>query len=94
MGRILQMHANKREQRDEVFAGDIAAVIGLKDVRTGDTLSQLDKPIILQAMKFPERVISVAIEPKTPADEDKPKLCKYYQEFGKCSRGNGCRFAH
>tara|TARA_B100001123_G_scaffold218397_1_gene246532 strand:- start:9640 stop:11742 length:2103 start_codon:yes stop_codon:yes gene_type:complete len=71
VGRILQMHANKREQRDEVFAGDIAAVIGLKDVRTGDTLSQLDKPIILEAMKFPEPVISVAIEPKTPADEDK-----------------------
>jgi elongation factor G len=71
VGRILQMHANKREQRDEIFAGDIAAVIGLKNVRTGDTLCQPDKPIVLEAMKFPEPVISVAIEPKTPEDENK-----------------------
>jgi elongation factor G len=71
VGRILQMHANKREERDEVYAGDIAAAIGLKDVKTGDTLCDPDHPIILEAMKFPEPVISVAIEPKTKADQDK-----------------------
>ena len=71
VGRLLQMHANKREERDEVFAGDIAAVIGLKHVKTGDTLCQLDRPIILEAMRFPEPVISVAIEPRTRADQDK-----------------------
>ena len=71
MGRILQMHANKREEREEVFAGDIAAGIGLKDVRTGDTLCDPDHPIILESMKFPEPVISVAIEPKTKVDQDK-----------------------
>ena len=71
VGRILQMHANKREERDEVFAGDIAAAIGLKDVKTGDTLCDADHAIILEAMKFPEPVIAVAIEPKTKADQDK-----------------------
>ncbi len=71
VGRLLQMHANHREERDEVYAGDIAAAIGLKNVRTGDTLCSADKPIILEAMKFPEPVISVAIEPKTKADQDK-----------------------
>ena len=71
VGRILQMHANKREEREEVYAGDIAAAIGLKDVRTGDTLCDEDHPIILEAMKFPEPVISVAIEPRTKADQDK-----------------------
>jgi len=71
VGRILQMHANKREERDEVYAGDIAAAIGLKDVKTGDTLCDQDHPIILEAMKFPEPVIAVAIEPKTKADQDK-----------------------
>jgi elongation factor G len=71
LGRILQMHANKREERDEVFAGDIAAAIGFKDVRTGDTLCDPKHPIILEAMKFPEPVIAVAIEPKTKADQDK-----------------------
>ncbi len=71
VGRLLQMHANKREERDEVYAGDIAAAIGLKDVKTGDTLCDPDHPIILEAMKFPEPVISVAIEPKTKADQDK-----------------------
>jgi elongation factor G len=71
VGRILQMHANKREERDEVFAGDIAAAIGLKDVKTGDTLCVENAPIILEAMKFPEPVIAVAIEPKTKADQDK-----------------------
>ncbi len=71
VGRILQMHANKREEREEVFAGDIAAAIGLKDTKTGDTLCDPEKPIILEAMKFPEPVIAVAIEPKTKADQDK-----------------------
>ena len=71
IGRILQMHANKREERDEVFAGDIAAAIGLKEIRTGETLADPSNPIILEAMRFPEPVISVAIEPKTKADQDK-----------------------
>jgi elongation factor G len=71
VGRILQMHANKRDERDEVFAGDIAAAIGLKDTTTGDTLSDPDKQVILESMTFPEPVISVAIEPKTKADQDK-----------------------
>jgi elongation factor G len=71
IGRLLQMHANKREEINEVRAGDIAAAIGLKETRTGDTLCDDDKPIILEAMKFPEPVIDVAIEPKTKADQDK-----------------------
>ena len=71
VGRLLQMHANKREERDEVFAGDIAAAIGLKSVRTGDTLCDSEHPIVLESMEFPEPVISVAIEPKTKADQDK-----------------------
>ena len=71
VGRLLQMHANKREEIEEVLAGDIAAAIGLKDTRTGDTLCDEDKPIILEAMKFPNPVIDVAIEPKTKADQDK-----------------------
>ena len=71
VGRLLQMHANKREERDEVFAGDITAVIGFKNVKTGDTICDPDHPIILEAMDFPEPVISVAIEPKTRIDQDK-----------------------
>ena len=71
VGRLLQMHANKREEIEDVRAGDIAAAIGLKDTRTGDTLCDEDKPIILEAMRFPEPVISVAIEPRTKADQDK-----------------------
>jgi len=71
IGRLLQMHANKREEIEEVRAGDIAAAIGLRDTRTGDTLCDEAHPIILEAMKFPEPVISVAIEPKTKADQDK-----------------------
>jgi len=71
VGRLLQMHANKREERDEVYAGDIAAIIGLKNTKTGDTLCHPDQPIILEAMTFPEPVIAVAIEPKTRADQDK-----------------------
>src|SRR5881296_3095720 len=71
IGRLLQMHANKREELEEVRAGDIAAAIGLKDTKTGDTLCDANHPIILEAMRFPEPVISVAIEPKTKADQDK-----------------------
>jgi len=71
IGRLLQMHANKREEIEEVRAGDIAAAIGLKDTRTGDTLCDEQHPIILEAMRFPNPVISVAIEPKTKADQDK-----------------------
>src|SRR5215211_1358562 len=71
IARLLQMHANKRDEIEEVLAGDIAAAIGLKDTRTGDTLADEGKPIILEAMKFPNPVIDVAIEPKTKADQDK-----------------------
>ena len=71
LGRILQMHANHREDIDEVFTGDIAAAVGLKATRTGHTLCDPNKPIVLESMKFPEPVISVAIEPKTKADADK-----------------------
>ena len=71
VGRLLQMHANKREEIEEVRAGDIAAVIGLRDTKTGDTLCDEKDPIILEAMRFPEPVIDVAIEPKTKADQDR-----------------------
>ncbi len=70
-GRIVQMHANHREEVKEVRAGDIAAAIGLKDVTTGDTLCSVEKPIILEKMDFPEPVISVAVEPKTKNDQEK-----------------------
>jgi elongation factor G len=71
VSRILQMHANKREEKDFVYAGDIVAVVGLKDSRTGDTLCDRKEPIVLEAMQFPDPVIAVAIEPKTKADEEK-----------------------
>jgi len=71
VGRILQMHANHREDVQELFSGDIAALVGLKHTRTGDTLCDPGKPIILESMEFPEPVISVAIEPKSKADADK-----------------------
>jgi elongation factor G len=71
IGRLLQMHANKREEIKEVNAGDIAAAVGLKSVTTGDTLSDEKKPILLESMEFPEPVISLAIEPKTKADQEK-----------------------
>jgi elongation factor G len=71
IGRILQMHANHREEIEEVYAGDIAAAVGLKDTFTGDTLCDPDHAIILESMTFPEPVIEVAIEPKTKADQDK-----------------------
>src|SRR5712671_2029953 len=71
VGRLLKMHANKREEIKEVLAGDIAAVVGLRDVTTGDTICDENKQILLEAMDFPEPVISVAIEPKTKADQEK-----------------------
>ena len=71
IGRILQMHANNREEIKEVRAGDIAAAVGLKDVTTGDTLCETAKPVILERMVFPEPVIHVAVEPKTKADQEK-----------------------
>ena len=74
IGRMVQMHANSREEIKEVRAGDIAAAVGLKDVTTGDTLCSLDKVIILERMEFPEPVISVAVEPKTKADQEKMGL--------------------
>ncbi len=71
IGRLLKMHANKREEIKEVYAGDIAAAVGLKSVTTGDTLCDEKKPIVLESMDFPEPVISLAIEPKTKADQEK-----------------------
>ncbi|MBE3587512.1 MAG: elongation factor G [Thermoanaerobacteraceae bacterium] len=74
IGRILRMHANHREEVSEAFAGDIVAAVGLKDTTTGDTLCDEKHPIVLESMEFPEPVISVAIEPKTKADQDKMGL--------------------
>jgi elongation factor G len=71
VGRMVQMHSNSREEIKEVLAGDIAAAVGLKDVTTGDTLCAQDKPIVLERMEFPEPVISVAVEPKSKADQEK-----------------------
>jgi elongation factor G len=71
VGRILQMHANSREEISVAYAGEIAAAVGLKDTSTGDTLCDEKHPVILESMEFPEPVISVAIEPKTKADQDK-----------------------
>ena len=74
IGRLLQMHASDRTEIKEVLAGDIAAAVGLKDVITGDTLCDLDKVITLEKMEFPAPVISVAVEPKTKADQEKMGL--------------------
>jgi elongation factor G len=71
IGRLLKMHANKREEIKEVYAGDIAAAVGLRSVSTGDTICDEKKPIVLESMTFPEPVISLAIEPKTKADQEK-----------------------
>ena len=71
MGRLLQMHANKRQEIDEICTGDIVAVVGLKDVKTGQTLCAVNKPVILEDLNFPDPVISIAIEPKTQADMDR-----------------------
>jgi len=74
VGRILQMHANHREEIDQVSAGDIAAAVGLKNTTTGDTLCVEDKPIVLESITFPEPVIELAVEPKTKADQDKMSI--------------------
>ncbi len=74
IGRLLQMHANHREDVDMVYSGDIAAAVGMKEVSTGDTLCAMDSPIILESMDFPEPVISVAIEPKTKAGQEKMSI--------------------
>jgi elongation factor G len=74
LGRIVRMHANHREDVEEVFAGEIAAAVGLKDTKTGDTLCDPNHPVVLESMTFPAPVISVAIEPKTKADQDKMSL--------------------
>src|SRR5439155_4949232 len=71
IGRVLRMHANHREDVTEVFAGDIAAAVGLGDTTTGDTLCDENAPVMLEAIQFPEPVISIAIEPKTKADQEK-----------------------
>jgi elongation factor G len=71
IGRILQMHANHREDRDAVYTGDIVAVVGLKSTTTGDTLCSVAHPIVLESLEFPEPVVHVAVEPKTKADQDK-----------------------
>jgi len=71
IGRILRMHANHREEVKEMYAGEIAATVGLKNTGTGDTLCDIDKPLILEKITFPEPVISLAIEPKTKADQEK-----------------------
>ncbi len=82
IGRLLQMHANKREEIKEVWAGDIGAAVGLKNVTTGDTICDQKQPIVLETMTFPEPVIAVAIEPKTKADQEKmgQALAKLMQE--------------
>ena len=74
VGRLLQMHANSREEIKEVLAGDIAACVGMKDVTTGDTLCDMKSPIVLERMEFPDPVISVAVEPKSKADQEKMGL--------------------
>ena len=74
VGRMVQMHANSREEIKEVLAGDIAAAIGLKDVTTGDTLCDVNNPVVLERMEFPEPVISVAVEPRSQADQEKMGL--------------------
>ncbi len=71
LGRIMKMHSNSREDVDEVYAGDIAAAIGLKDTFTGDTLSDIDQPVVLESISFPDPVIAVAIEPRTRDDQDR-----------------------
>ncbi|MFN7148738.1 MAG: elongation factor G [Microthrixaceae bacterium] len=77
IGRVLEMHANEQIEQDAVYAGDIVAGIGLKDTRTGDTLSDPSNPIVLESLEFPDPVIQVAVEPKTKADQDKMSKALY-----------------
>src|SRR2546423_13458401 len=71
VGRILMMHANHREEQEEIYAGDIAAAVGLKQTSTGDTLAAPDAPVVLETMQFPAPVVHLSIEPKTKADQEK-----------------------
>ena len=71
IARIIRMHANERQEIKEIFAGNIAATVGMKDTKTGDTLCEVDKPIVLEGIEIPESVISLRIEPKTKADQEK-----------------------
>ena len=82
IGRLLKMHANKREEIKEVYAGDIAAAVGLKNVTTGDTICDSDDPVVLESISFPAPVISLAVEPKTKGDQEKlgSGLAKLMQE--------------
>ena len=82
IGRLLKMHANKREEIKEVYAGDIAAAVGLKNVTTGDTICDPDDPVVLESIQFPAPVISLAVEPKTKGDQEKLSsgLAKLMQE--------------
>src|SRR6185436_7574144 len=82
IGRLLKMHANKREEIKEVYAGDIAAAVGLRNVTTGDTVCDTGKPVVLESINFPAPVISLAVEPKTKADQEKlgQGLAKLMQE--------------
>src|SRR5690606_7231757 len=74
---LLEMHANEMNDKDEVYAGDIVAAVGMKNTRTGDTLSDPSNPIVLESLEFPEPVIHVAVEPKTKADQDKMSKALY-----------------
>src|SRR5256884_10008239 len=80
IGRLLKMHANKREEIKEVYAGDIAAGVGLRDTTTGDTLCDESRPIVLERMQFPDPVLSIALEPKTKIDQ--VRLCGSSPKFG------------
>ncbi len=89
IGRLLQMHANQREELKELCAGDIAAVVGLKDITTGDTLCDPEHPIMLEKMEFPEPVIHVAVEPKTKADQEKMGIA-----LGRLAQERACFRVH
>src|SRR3712207_6030490 len=95
------MHANKREEIDVVYCGDIAAAVGLKDTTTGDTLCAENAPIVLEKMEFPEPVISVAVEPKTKADQEKMGIVTRRSSDGRvrvsraaCGRRDAGRHLH
>ena len=88
VGRLLRMYADRREDINEVCAGDIGAILGLKDSFTGDTLCDAAHPVVLERITFPEPVISIAIEPKSTADQD--KMAKALQRFLKKIRLSGC----
>ena len=94
IGRLLKMHANKREEIKEVYCGDIAAAVGLKTVSTGDTICDRQNPIVLEAIEFPAPVISVAVEPKTKADQDKLGVGARQADPGGSHLQSSCRPGH